>query len=109
MSGPKKSQPHHPLKTVKTKFSTENWCAVEFTSSAIESARDMGFSMEDMIDVIQTLCAADFIGSAPSNNPPHPGCWHDIYEPLVDGKLLYLKFAGSCGHDLRLTSFREAL
>ena len=56
-----KNVPHHPLSGVQAKFvGVEN---LEITSSAIRSANAIGYSLEDVVDVVQALEKNDFVKS----------------------------------------------
>ena len=48
-----KNVPHHPLSGVQAKFADVE--SLEITSSAIKSANAIGYSLEDVIDVVQAL------------------------------------------------------
>jgi motility quorum-sensing regulator/GCU-specific mRNA interferase toxin len=100
-----KSVPHHLLSGVQAKFvDVEN---LEITSSAIRSANAIGYSLEDVVDVVQALERSDFVKSETQHSPINPRVWHDTYKAPMDGMWLYLKFAGETLIDVTLVSFKE--
>ena len=105
-----KRKPHHDLAAVQAKFAEVD--TLEITRSAVESARALGYSLEDIVDAVQALERGDFIKSGTAHSPPNSKVWHDTYNlPRPDqhgeGRWLYLKFAGETLIDVRLTSFKE--
>jgi len=60
-----------------------------------------------VVAVIQALIyPRDFEKSATAHHDPRQ--WHDSYKPMVDGRLLYLKFTLDETGEFLLTSFKEA-
>jgi motility quorum-sensing regulator/GCU-specific mRNA interferase toxin len=61
------------------------------TASAVQGQYELGFSDQDVVDVIQTLTNVHFYKSMA---PKHPGfsAWQDVYKPIFKGIPLYLKF-----------------
>ena len=100
-----KNVPHHPLSGVQAKFADVE--SLEITSSAIKSANAIGYSLEDVIDVVQALEKSDFVKSETQHFPPNSRVWHDTYKAPLDGMWLYLKFAGETLVDVTLVSFKE--
>ncbi len=100
-----KRRPHHDLAAVKAKFAQVR--TLEITRAAVESARALGYSLEDVVEAVRDLAAGDFIKSETAHSPPNPKVWHDTYNMRWDGRWLYLKFAGETLIDVRLTSFKE--
>ena len=100
-----KRKPHHDLEAVKAKFA----CAetLEITRKAVEGARALGYSLEDIVAAVQDLEPGDFIKSETAHSPPNSKVWHDTYNMSWDGRWLYLKFAGETLIDVTLTSFKE--
>jgi motility quorum-sensing regulator/GCU-specific mRNA interferase toxin len=80
---------------------------LEITSKAARDAQKIGYSLEDIVDVVQALEPGDFIKSETAHNPPNHRLWHDTYNIPCDGLWLYLKFAGETLIDVVLTSFKE--
>ena len=100
-----KRKPHHDLKAVKAKFARVE--TLEITRSAVESARALGYALEDIVDAVQALETRDFVKSETAHSPPHSKVWHDTYNLPWDDQWLYLKFAGETLIDVVLTSFKE--
>lgn len=100
-----KRTPHHDLTAIQTKFGSVD--SLEVTSKAARDAQKIGYSLEDIVDVVQALEPGDFIKSETAHNPPNHRLWHDTYNIPCDGMWLYLKFAGETLIDVVLTSFKE--
>jgi motility quorum-sensing regulator/GCU-specific mRNA interferase toxin len=100
-----KRLPHHDLAGIQAKFADVD--TLEITGTATRSAQDLGYSLEDVIDVVQALEPGDFVKSETAHNPPNSRVWHDTYHIPCDGLFLYLKFAGETLIDVMLTSFKE--
>ncbi len=100
-----KRKPHHDLMAVQAKFA--QLATLEITRSAVEGARALGYSLEDIVEAVQALERGDFIKSETAHSPPNSRVWHDTYNMPWDDRWLYLKFAGETLIDVRLTSFKE--
>lgn len=100
-----KRKPHHPLSAVQAKFARVE--TLEITRTAVEAARALGYSLEDIVEAVQALEPGDFIKSETAHSPPNSKVWHDTYNLPWDGRRLYLKFAGETLIDVTLTSFKE--
>ena len=100
-----KRKPHHDLTAVQAKFA--RLAPLEITRSAVEGARALGYSLEDIVEAVQALERGDFIKSETTHSPPNSRVWHDTYNMPWHGRWLYLKFAGETLIDVRLTSFKE--
>lgn len=100
-----KRKPHHDLSAVQAKFADVE--SLEITSKAVRDAQAIGYSLEDIVDVVQALEPGDFVKSGTAHNPPNSRIWHDTYNIPCDGLYLYLKFAGETLIDVVLTSFKE--
>jgi motility quorum-sensing regulator/GCU-specific mRNA interferase toxin len=101
-----KRKPHHDLAAVQAKFAQVE--TLEITRTAVEGARALGYSLEDIVEAVRELEPSDFIKSETAHSPPNSKVWHDSYNMPWDGRRLYLKFAGETLIDLTLTSFKEA-
>ncbi len=101
-----KRRPHHDLGAVKAKFASPD--TLEITTSAVRSSRALGFTLEDVVAVVQALEDEDFVKSETAHSPRNPRCWHDTYVTPFEERDLYLKFAGETLVDVALTSFKEA-
>ena len=100
-----KRKPHHDLAAVQAKFARVE--TLEITRTAVEGARALGYSLEDIVEAVRDLELGDFIKSETAHSPPNSKVWHDSYNMLWDGRRLYLKFAGETLIDVTLTSFKE--
>jgi motility quorum-sensing regulator/GCU-specific mRNA interferase toxin len=100
-----KRKPHHDLAAIQAKFVDVD--TLEITAKASRDAQGLGYSLEDVVDVVQELEPGDFVKSETAHNPPNSRVWHDTYHIPCDGLFLYLKFAGETLIDIVLTSFKE--
>jgi motility quorum-sensing regulator / GCU-specific mRNA interferase toxin len=100
-----KLKPHHDLAAVKARFTDVD--RLEITRTATQSARRLGYDLNDVVDVVQALPRSDFVKSETAHSPPNSRVWHDSYVTQWEGRWLYLKFAGETLIDLTLTSFKE--
>lgn len=100
-----KRKPHHDLAAIQAKFVDAE--SLEITTKAVRDAQAIGYSLEDVVDVVQALEPGDFVKSETAHSPPNSKVWHDTYNIPCDGLLLYLKFAGETLIDVVLTSFKE--
>ena len=66
-----KRKPHHALVAVKAKFAQVE--TLEITRTAVEGARALGYSLEDIVEAVQALEAGDFIKSETAHSPPGAG------------------------------------
>lgn len=101
-----KRRPHHDLAAIQARFRDAD--SLEITLKATRDAQALGFSLADVIDVVQALEDGDFEKSETAHNPPNSRVWHDSYRIPFDGLWLYLKFAGETLIDIVLVSFKEA-
>lgn len=101
----RKLRPHHNLSKIQAKFSSVE--DLEITRSAEESAKRLGYTLDDVHDAVLDLKPSDFVSSSPAHSPPIAGVWHDTYNMRWDGVLLYIKFAGETIIDVTLVSFKE--
>ena len=101
-----KKRPHHPLDAIKARFADAE--TLEMTTTALRSAKALGYKLGDVVSVIQQLERSDFIKSETAHHPLNQRIWHDSYRAPFDGYDLYLKFAGETLVDLMLVSFKEA-
>ena len=100
-----KRKPHHDLGAIQAKFADTD--SLEITTKATRDAQAIGYSLEDIVDVVQALEPGDFVKSETAHNPVNHRVWHDTYNIPCDGLFLYLKFAGETLIDVVLTSFKE--
>lgn len=100
-----KRKPNHDLPAIQAKFADVE--SLEITTKAVREAQAIGYSLEDIVDVVQALEPGDFVKSETAHNPVNHRVWHDTYNIPCDGLFLYLKFAGETLIDVMLTSFKE--
>ncbi len=100
-----KLKPHHSLTAIKSKFASV--ATLEITAKATRDARELGYTLEDIVAVVQALESRDFIKAETAHSPPKSKVWHDTYRIPYDELVLYLKFAGETLIDVVLTSFKE--
>lgn len=100
-----KRKPHHDLAAIQAKFANAE--TLEITTTAMRDAQAIGYSLEDIVDVVQALEPGDFVKSETAHNPPNHRVWHDSYRIPFDDLYLFLKFAGETLVDVILTSFKE--
>ena len=100
-----KKRPTHDLRSIQAKFADVT--SLEITRTAENSAKRMGYDLNDVWEAVQDLEPGDFVRSEPAHSPPVPGVWHDTYTMRWDGMHLYIKFAGTTVVDIVLTSFKE--
>jgi len=100
-----KRKPHHDLAAIQAKFVDAE--SLMITTTAARDALVIGYSLADVVDVVQALESGDFVKSETAHSPPNSRVWHDTYNIPCDGLFLYLKFAGETLVDVRLTSFKE--
>lgn len=65
---------------------------------------ELGFSDQDVVDIIQVLTSGDFYKSM---RPEHPrfSAWQDVYKPTFKGTALYVKFQTN-HNDKMIISFK---
>lgn len=101
-----KRKPHHDLGAIQARFCDAD--SLEITLKATRDAQAVGYSLEDVVDVVQALGPGDFVKSETAHSPPNSKVWHDSYRIPFDELWLYLKFADEPLIDIVLTSFKEA-
>ncbi|RYE64253.1 MAG: type II toxin-antitoxin system MqsR family toxin [Oxalobacteraceae bacterium] len=100
-----KRKPHHDLAAIQAKFNDVD--TLEITTRAAQDAQRIGYSLEDVVEVVQALEPRDFVKSDTAHSPPNSRVWHDTYVVPFNAMYLYLKFAGETLIDVALTSFKE--
>src|SRR5579864_5682635 len=83
-----KKVPSHNLEAIKATFSHIN--KLRMSSTALRTAREMGFSREDMVNTIQQLKRKDFVKSMTTYNDHK--IWQDVYNTQFNAYVLYVKF-----------------
>jgi motility quorum-sensing regulator/GCU-specific mRNA interferase toxin len=60
----------------------------------VRDAWAFGYSLEDVVDVVQVLEPGDFVKSETAHSPPNTKVRHDTYNIPSHGLYMYLTFAG---------------
>ena len=83
------NKPCYEIASIKSAFSSAE--RLRMTRSAMEGQYELGFSDQDVVDVIQSLTKDDFYKSM---LPKHPKFQkpQDVYTPFFKGIELYIKF-----------------
>lgn len=105
-----KAEPHTPLDIVKGLVRVGK---VRATNSAFDGALDLEYEdplFPKMTAVLLALESDDFyksmVANADVSKPENEWRWHEVYKPLYDGVILYVKFIVTDG--VLLVSFKEA-
>jgi motility quorum-sensing regulator/GCU-specific mRNA interferase toxin len=61
------------------------------TYSAMQGQYELGFSDQDVVDVIQSLTSTNFYKSMPPKHGSY-SAWHDVYKSTFKNVQLYIKF-----------------
>lgn len=77
-----KRKPHHDLTAIQAKFVDAE--SLEITTKAARDAQAIGYSLEDVVDVVQALEPGDFVKSETAHSPPNSKVWHDTYNIPCD-------------------------
>lgn len=98
-----KRRAHYNLEEIKAAFSSADQFG-NITGVAQKGARELGWSKDDMVAVIQSLTASDLNKSMTSYNDHR--VWQDVYWPTHKGVRLYVKFTQTAGQ-YWLVSFKR--
>jgi motility quorum-sensing regulator/GCU-specific mRNA interferase toxin len=92
----------YDLEAIKKTFNTVK--KLRITSTALQGARSLGFTSQDIVDAIQQLKRKDFVKSMTTLADHH--IWQDVYNTEYNGYFLYIKFqVDEMGHFV--ISFKE--
>ncbi len=83
-----KRKPHYDLGTIKSTF-----CSVEtlrITRTALSCAEQLGLTLQDIVDIIQSITRERFYKSMTSL--VSSAIWQDVYHVTHAGLILYVKF-----------------
>ena len=85
----KSKEPKYNLNSIKLAFSTTD--KLNMTATAMSDQYMLGFSDQDVVDVIQKLTSNDFYKTMP---PVKAGftAWQDVYKSTFKETSLYIKF-----------------
>ncbi len=95
-----KRTPHCKLSIVHTLLAQG---AVRVTRTAREGATALGFTEQDMYDVVRSLSSGDFYKSM-TTHADHT-IWQDVYRPQTRAGSVYLKL--TVIEDVLIVSFKE--
>ena len=93
----------HNLAAFKAAVARERDRAI--TMTALRSAIELGFDLDDVAAVVAKMKDAHFVKSTTSNSDHRK--WQDVYHVPHDGLLLYLKFTDHVVTEFLLLSFKE--
>ncbi len=98
-----KGDPSYDIADIKSAFSSVE--QLRMTKSAMEGQYELGFSDQDVVDVIQSLTKDDFYKSM---SPKHPEFQkpQDVYTPVFRNVELYVKFQADKRGEM-IVSFKE--
>ena len=96
--------PSYSLEHIQSVFSSTK--KIKMTNSAYQDMVALNFSLDDVVNAIQSLTRKDFYKSMP---PIHYKfvAWQDVYKANYNGVYLYIKFQINDNGEL-LLSFKEA-
>lgn len=95
-----KSTSHCKLSVIKSMIKARK---VRTTLSALAGAEALGFSFDEMIDIVMSLTAKDFYKSM-TTHADHK-IWQDVYRPNTAAGEIYLKL--TVIDDVLIVSFKE--
>lgn len=95
-----KSTPHCKLSVIKSMIKARK---VRTTLSALAGGEVLGFSFDEMVDVVMALTAKDFYKSMTAH-ADHK-IWQDVYRPNTTAGEVYLKL--TVIDDVLIVSFKE--
>lgn len=98
-----KKTAHHDLETIKSAFSKGNG---RFTGTATRDALSLGYGVEDMTAIIQTMEKGHLYKSMTSNYDAK--IWQDVYHVPHAKGVIYVKFTDNgLLTEFTLLSFKE--
>lgn len=100
-----KKRPAHNLEKLKGAFSSVRSLGLAITATAFHDAQELGFSREDIIEVIRSLRPSDFYKSMTAYADLR--LWQDVYHTRFRDKQLYIKFTIKPDGGYLLLSFKE--
>jgi motility quorum-sensing regulator/GCU-specific mRNA interferase toxin len=98
-----KKKPTYDLDAFKDAFSSVE--KLNITRVATRTASDLGFNLQDIVDVLQTMQRVHFYKSMTSD--ANYTVWQDVYHVPSDVGLLYVKFTANSITLFQLLSFKE--
>lgn len=98
-----KAKPTYDLKAFKETFSSVNRLAM--TTTALQGARELGCTREDIVAVLQRMKREHFYKSMTSYGDHK--IWQDVYHVPWDELVIYVKFTADAVSAFRILSFKE--
>jgi motility quorum-sensing regulator/GCU-specific mRNA interferase toxin len=83
-----KKRPHYDLATIKSTFCSVD--ALRITKTALSCAEALGLTLQNIVDIIQTITRHHFYKSMTS--AANSAIWQDVYHVGCDAIVLYVKF-----------------
>ncbi len=96
-----KRKPTHDLDAFKSAFKHHR----AITLSAARSARELGYAVSDIVQMIEKLMPRHFYKSMTSFNDHRH--WQDVYHLPFEGQVLYVKFTDTVVTEFILLSLKE--
>jgi motility quorum-sensing regulator / GCU-specific mRNA interferase toxin len=96
-----KLKPTHDLAAFKLAFKQHR----AITMSAARSARELGYSVADLVSLIEALMPRQFYKSMTSLHNHRQ--WQDVYHLPHEDRLIYVKFTDHILTEFILLSFKE--
>ena len=98
-----KRKPTYDLDAFKDACSTPE--KMNITGTALDTAADIGFTRQNIVEVIQTMIRVHFYKSMTSHADHR--AWQDVYHVPSEAGVLYVKFTADAVTDFRVLSFKE--
>lgn len=95
-----KNTPHCKLSVIKKLIKEKK---VRTTFSALAGGEALGFSFNEMVDVVMALTTKDFYKSMTTH--ANHKIWQDVYRPVTSAGEIYLKL--TVIDDVLIVSFKE--
>lgn len=96
-----KRKPTHDLAAFKLAFTQHR----AITLGAVRSARELGYSVTDLISLVEALMPRHFYKSMTSLHNHRQ--WQDVYHLPHEDRLIYVKFTDHILTEFVLLSFKE--
>jgi motility quorum-sensing regulator / GCU-specific mRNA interferase toxin len=100
-----KRRPTYDLEAFKTAFQEIGTAQPRMTGTALKGARELGLTVGQMVDAIQSMTRRHFFKSMTSYTD-HT-VWQDVYHLPYQGTVIYVKFVADVVTEFRLLSFKE--
>jgi motility quorum-sensing regulator/GCU-specific mRNA interferase toxin len=98
-----KRKPSYRLQDIQRTFSSVR--SLNLTRTALSDAGDIGFGLQDIVDVIAGMKPRMFYKSMTTY--ADPGVWQDVYHVPARGLILYVKFQADLISEFKVMAFKE--